>query len=422
MFTTWMLKRQLVTRTVLQNISLTTFVLLVGLIFLDVGYSVFINLSQPQVTDNRLTDPNTWIGELYPELYYPTQKNFRLHKPSRTVHGFHYGDMYRPSLLASPTLTSSVFSKKELTISINAEGFRDTGNLQESKIFAIGDSFTFGWGIDQDRTWVQLLEHSLGQPVYNLGMHDSSPLQEFLLLEHLIESGKLDLSGGVLLWMIFEGNDLEDSYASHAPQSSRSLLGWMFKDTVLEFLPSVLTSIKRQSVVVKFKEGVATFSGLPGRAKEKNAYVIDGLQSTFPVYVSANFGIKLFHPDQIKSARTTREYVDSHPNRLLLEKTFGGMSSLAQRIGFKVVIVIAPSDARLYGRYFGDFPMLSEESYFNLLVLKLSRQAGFTVVNLEQLLEPYAKTELLYFQDDDHWNERGHAVVAELIGRSLRKQ
>jgi hypothetical protein len=44
-----------------------------------------------------------------------------------------------------------------------------------------------------------------------MGMQDSSPKQEFLLLEHVIDSQKLDFRGGLLLWMIFEGNDLLSS-------------------------------------------------------------------------------------------------------------------------------------------------------------------------------------------------------------------
>ncbi|HBH81229.1 MAG TPA: hypothetical protein DDY39_15515, partial [Nitrospira sp.] len=69
-----------------------------------------------------------------------------------------------------------------VTISINEEGFREAAKLEGHKILAIGDSFTFGWGIEQRLTWVELLEPSIGQPIYNMGIHDSSPKQEFLLL------------------------------------------------------------------------------------------------------------------------------------------------------------------------------------------------------------------------------------------------
>ena len=209
---TWIQKRRVFAIAAIRATALGFSAVVVGLVLLDVGYSVYLNSSQPSLTaGDRHSDPNVWIGEFYPELYFPTEKNFRLHKPGRRITGSHYGDMYKPVLLTSTLLSSSVFSKKHLTISINDDGFRETTTLEGHKIIAIGDSFTFGWGIDQDRTWVELLERSIGEPIYNMGMHDSSPKQEFLLLEHVIDSQKLDFRGGLLLWMIFEGNYLLSS-------------------------------------------------------------------------------------------------------------------------------------------------------------------------------------------------------------------
>ncbi len=422
LFFTWATKRSVFANTALRDASLGASTIVVGLVVLDIGYSVFLNSSQPRSSaGDRSSDPNTWIGELYPELYYPTEKNFRLHKPGRTVTGSHYGDMYRPALLASPLLSSSVFSKKHVTIAINDDGFRESAKLEGHKILAIGDSFTFGWGVDQRLTWVELLEHSLGQPIYNMGMHDSSPKQEFLLLEHVIDSRKLDLKEGLLLWMIFEGNDLEDSYEDlHPVQNPAATSGRLFKDTIIETLWGFPSIVRQESVFARFKDGRAEFSGVGGDDRSKSHYVIDGIASAFPLYQSPRFGAKLFIPNQLKRVQSTEHYVESHPNRRPLQKTFEQMESLARREGFRVVVMFAPTDARLYGPEFEDFPSLSEKSYFNILVSRLADQSGFEVVNLEELLRPYATKELLYFRDDDHWNEGGHAAVAGILSKFLQ--
>lgn len=415
-------KRRAFATTAIRDTSLGVSAVVVGLVLFDVGYSIYLNSSQPRLTANdRHSDPNTWVGELYPELYFPTGKNFRLHKPGRGITGSHYGDMYRPALMASPLLSSSVFSKKHVTISINDDGFREETPLEGHKIVAIGDSFTFGWGIDQDRTWVELLERSIGEPVYNMGVHDSSPKQELLLLEHVIDSQKLDLRGGVLLWMIFEGNDLEDSYDDlHPVQKSVSTAEGLFKDTIIETLWSLPFNIREESVFTKFKDGRAEFLGLS--TEERNHYVIDGVTSAFPLYVSRRFGAKLFSCDQLLGAQRSERYVESHPNRLPLQKTFERMASLAQREGFEVVVIIAPSDARLYGAEFEDFPSLSDKSYFNILTTRLAEQHGFEIVNLQESLRPYAMRELLHFRDDDHWNEQGHVAVADILSGFLRSR
>jgi hypothetical protein len=96
------------------------------------------------------------------------------------------------------------------------------------------------------------------------------------------------------------------------------------------------------------------------------------------------------------------------------------MKSLAHRAGFRVVVIIAPSGARLHGAEFEDFPTLSERSYFNILLSRLAGQYGFEIVNLEESLRLYATKELLYFRDDDHWDERGHMAVADILSRFLR--
>lgn len=421
---TWASKRNVFAATTIRDTALGVSTVVLGLVVLDVGYSVFMNWSRPAVTAvSRHSDPNTWIGELYPELYFPTDKNFRLHKPGRSISGSHYGDMYRPSLLASPLLSSSVFSKKHVTISINDDGFRETTKPAGHKILAVGDSFTFGWGVDHDRTWVKLLERSIGEPIYNMGMQDSSPKQEFLLLEHVIDSQKLDFRGGLLLWMIFEGNDLEGSYDElHPVQKPPSLFGRLFKDTIIETLWSIPAKVRQESVVARFRDGRAEFSGLESEDRTKKHYAIDGIPSPFPLYVSHRFGPKLFIPEQLRGAQRSKQDVESHPNRLPLQKTFEQMKSLAQRAGFQVVVIIAPSDVRLYGAEFEDFPSLSDTSHFNILIAQLAGRHGFEIVDLQELLRPYAMKELLHFRDDDHWNEQGHVAVADILGGFLRSR
>jgi hypothetical protein len=80
---------------------------------------------------------------------------------------------------------------------------------------------------------------------------------------------------------------------------------------------------------------------------------------------------------------------------------------------------LAPSDARLYESYFSDFPPLSEHAHFLEAVIEEAGSVGFQVLNLAEALRPYAEHELLYFRDDDHWNERGHEVVAEIVNKNL---
>jgi len=91
------------------------------------------------------------------------------------------------------------------------------------------------------------------------------------------------------------------------------------------------------------------------------------------------------------------------------------VQALSQQAGFDVTILLAPSDARMYGAAFDGMPRLSAEPSFLNQVNAMARELGFKTVDLAELMRPYASREMLYYRDDHHWNERGNAVAAQLI-------
>ena len=82
-------------------------------------------------------------------MYYPTERNFALHKPNVLVSGSLFGNFYSTSMLNSPTLVDSVLEKHAITIRINELGFRESSEIGAAEIFTLGDSFTFGWGVER---------------------------------------------------------------------------------------------------------------------------------------------------------------------------------------------------------------------------------------------------------------------------------
>ncbi|MBX3350965.1 MAG: hypothetical protein KF747_19765 [Nitrospira sp.] len=87
--------------------------------------------------------------------------------------------------------------------------------------------------------------------------------------------------------------------------------------------------LKREVVVTKFKNVRVVFSHLGGAAQTNNHYVIDGQVAAFPLYVSSRFRAKLFLPDQLKRVQNPAQYVESHPNARLLQKTYERMKALS---------------------------------------------------------------------------------------------
>ncbi|MEN8803591.1 MAG: GDSL-type esterase/lipase family protein [Thiogranum sp.] len=83
----------------------------------------------------------------------------------------------------------------------------DNGNVvSESTTLAIGDSFTFGDGVDYDRSWPSCLERRLGKQVINAGVNGYGTAQALLRGEILLE--KIESVDTVIL-SVLVGHDID---------------------------------------------------------------------------------------------------------------------------------------------------------------------------------------------------------------------
>jgi hypothetical protein len=85
-------------------------------------------------------------------------------------------------------------------------GFRDDGLDGEPWAVAIGDSFTYGTGVEGQATWPELLEASCGQDVANLGVSGYSALQNLAMLRNY----GLALKPALVLFSVY-CNDHQDN-------------------------------------------------------------------------------------------------------------------------------------------------------------------------------------------------------------------
>jgi hypothetical protein len=240
-----------------------------------------------------------------------------------------------------------------------------------------------------------------------------------LLLEYLIQTKKDFFRPRRILWMISEGSDLEDNYDDWRPLRPLNRLSAAFRRTILEALAAIPVALRDQSILNQLLTGRLTLAWPSSHTQENTPYWVDGVRLLWPLYRSARFGYRCFEPYFLKHATMPESYVLEHPNLPRLDQTFRAMAALSTKHGFEVTVILGPSDSRLYGEHFENFPALSKEPYFLNYVERLSRSLGFQTVNLYLLLKPYARNELLHFRDDVHWNERGNEVVAEIIAQQV---
>jgi hypothetical protein len=303
----------------LANLNLLGGTVVACLVALDIAYSMYVNstTSSFDITKSRVFDENIWVSELYPKVYYPTERNFALHKPNVKVSGEPFGNLYRLPMLDSPILTSAVLERSGVTIRINEAGFRESSDIGAAEIFTLGDSFTFGWGVNEEESWPGRLEARLERTIYNLGIHDASPRQEVELLRYVLRRYAEGLRLSTVLWMIYEGNDLEDDYSDVVQRPDMSGTIPLSRGTLVEALERMMWTIKRQSVIHRFQRGQITWR--PPSGDGADPYVVDGVRLVYPLYHSERLGPRLFSGTYVDLAGKSADYVDGHWNRSALE-------------------------------------------------------------------------------------------------------
>ena len=96
--------------------------------------------------------------------------------------------------------------KRFVQYRMDHNGFRNKADLQTADIVCVGDSFTVS-GSRGEKTYPAILSHLTGYDVANLGRGSYSAQQELEVLRRYA----LPLKPKVLIWQVFEGNDLEET-------------------------------------------------------------------------------------------------------------------------------------------------------------------------------------------------------------------
>jgi lysophospholipase L1-like esterase len=90
----------------------------------------------------------------------------------------------------------------------DARGFRNAEAYDQADIVALGDSQTYGAGVEPNEAWPQVLGESTGKRVYNQAFGGYGPAHSLALLDEALE-----LAPEVVIEAMYAGNDLYDSYS-----------------------------------------------------------------------------------------------------------------------------------------------------------------------------------------------------------------
>jgi SGNH hydrolase-like domain, acetyltransferase AlgX len=314
---------------------------------------------------------------------------------------------------------------KRVFVTTNEDGFRSHYTRQEflthkQRVAAMGDSFTFGFGVRQTAAFPQVMERLLHDElsrkdiaVLNAGIVSYSPLLARRLFDGVVRHYR-----PTLVLYFLDASDIGDDY---------------------KYAQSLVTSGGRTYFDVR-KASTPSYYGAVAKIIHLDALVADGL---WPLQwlmcrLSGERGPKPEHYDWYdfrlrigNCVETNRFFIYRHPldeTKPHFEKTFGHIQALADAVraaGAGFVLVVLPRfhhwnreecpdnwEARSYSL---EEPYSYE--FFRFFDSKKA-DASFEILNLLPFFQATHKFPLV-FRKDPHWNEAGHAFVARTIASHL---
>jgi lysophospholipase L1-like esterase len=269
------------------------------------------------------------------------------------------------------------------TVRINEHGLRDRGHSyqrqdESERILVLGDSFAWGYGVEESERFSELLEADLSVEVINAGVSGYSTDQELLWYRNEGIKYQTDL-----VIVVVAGNDVGDNQQQ-----------------------LVNTIYYKPRFVIKEGQLVATGYPVPQTSLQgKSIYFLSQRSALAYFLVQRYFDLRsLYGRFRVNSEQANSPHSGTNTERQPFKLTISlihEMRDIAESTNAQFMIVTtdrwwnAPS-----GETYKDFVTIMESE-------------GFLVLDIESV--PGFDPDEMIIPNDGHWNEAGHRFVAEGI-------
>lgn len=313
-----------------------------------------------------------------------------------------YGDL--AAMSGDPTFREW----REIQFQTDALGFRNNSIPDTIDLLILGDSFGAGGGTTQNKMFSSVLERKYGIPTYNLS-YPGGPYDEFVNFVH--ESSKLKFSPhATIVWAWYTGNDVPDSTGEFVGVDQ---LPW---NTMLQAWLVRYHTYRNRSPLKQWWQIMQEVK--PGTG---GGVVVRRLPTGEPF---------LFLRSQEDWAAQSKQAVEEHPNFIKITRSLELMKALTLEQGLNLVVLILPTKGEVYPWIFASPKASIADVYpsgFALATISSCEAAHVECYDIKPyLLEHGARLytssgKLLWWRDDTHIGEEGHAAVAEFIASILRR-
>ena len=297
-------------------------------------------------------------------------------------------------------------------VSINSLGYRqgefDLERGAEQRVLVVGDSFTFGFGVEERDGYVQVMERTLNEqaspPVETINAGVPAWWTDAYYV--YLKTRGLALNPNVVVLGLFMGNDIDARDARYA----------IWPEVDDEGLPLAVTS-----------ERVRIEDGHRVRSKRRARWKIPVLRNShlFQLLYSSGKNIgRLFSPKV--QASTLYESTYSEETEAIItkvQKLILGMAEDTHGIGAQFVVAMIPERQQVYpGRKSAALALDLAKPH--RLFAGFLAQHAIPTIDLLPVMRAAAETsdEDLYYTKDSHFTRTGYRAAGEAIGRFLLDQ
>ena len=320
-----------------------------------------------------------------------------------SVTGQAYGD------IAAITGDIALRVPRQINLTTDAAGFRNDDIRPPIELLVLGDSFGAGTGVTQEKMLSNLLQSEYGLATYNLSFPGCGPWHQYV--NFAIESSRLNFaSHATVVWLLYTGNDLDDPYGSTWTVEE---LPWLSPLTAWHVS---YKTFRRRSPVHQIIENVTW--------RMKTAK--DMKRDVVTAYLSDRRPV-LFREVEEAWGRRLQSDVEQHSNFPKLIRTMKEMKRLTEAKGLRLFVVILPTKGEVYRWILQGRPPLPEDSAasgFSQAVFGVCENLRVVCVDpkpwfIQQSKSLLAEGEMLWWRDDTHLNEHGHASLATFLAKKL---
>lgn len=311
-----------------------------------------------------------------------------VHRPGQEITGETVGDLVH-------WLKISTDRRYPVEIKYDRLGFRNDHDIEQAPVVVIGDSFAESGLVGREDLISSRLARRLGLEVANLGQSGYGPQQELIVLRRY----GLKLQPRLVLWLFFEGNDLRD-----LRRYDRVMESWDDEMSRLHGARQRTLSLSVLRLLTALTEPPVQQDQV--MARRRSCTVRHPLTDESTRLYFAFAGEPLTEQDRT-SLRKTRE--------ILLQA-----DRLCNDSGARLVLVYVPTKFRVYQNTC-EYPDESDMTSWRVNDLPQQMESwaaehGISYVDLVRPLQEGAgRGELVFFQDDGHWNARGNEIATETI-------